>query len=216
MSNEERKGDWMQTASGGIFYPMDPRPEEIKIGDIAHALSMNCRYGGHCTRFYSVAEHSVYVSQHVAPENALYGLLHDAAEAYISDIIRPAKPYIQGYAEAEANIMRAICYKFGLPQEMPEDVKRVDNAILVDEMEQLMLPPPKEWNIPSEGLGITIEGKNPAYAEMMFLNRYRELISLDGGLRLCEDEGCPHYKSAYCRPKPLNGGCIATVYRKDS
>ena len=66
-----RKGDWMQTYTGRQFWPIDPRANEVHIEDIAHALSMMCRYNGHCRTFYSVAEHSVLVSQHVPPEHAL-------------------------------------------------------------------------------------------------------------------------------------------------
>ena len=58
----ERRGDWMQTHSGLRFYPLDPRPEDIRIEDIAHALPMICRFNGHCSRFYSVAEHSLNVA----------------------------------------------------------------------------------------------------------------------------------------------------------
>ena len=81
-----RNGSWLQTYTGIQFWPLDPRPEEIDIQDIAHALSLLCRFNGHCQRFYSVAEHSVHVSTILAPEFGLWGLLHDAAEAYLSDI----------------------------------------------------------------------------------------------------------------------------------
>ena len=77
----ERIGDWIQTYTGRQFWPLDPRVDEIHIEDIAHSLSMRCCYGGHLTDFYSVAEHSVLVSLHVPQEFALWGLLHDAAEA---------------------------------------------------------------------------------------------------------------------------------------
>src|SRR5262245_27549306 len=101
----QRIGDWMQTISGRKFWPLDPRPEEVCIEDIGHALSLVCRFGGHCHTFYSVAEHSVRVSllaedmakssAHWTDENirmiALSGLLHDAAEAYIGDMVRPLK-----------------------------------------------------------------------------------------------------------------------------
>ena len=55
----ERGGDWMQTYSGFQFWPLDPRPEEIHVIDIAHSLANQCRYAGHCREFYSVAQHSV-------------------------------------------------------------------------------------------------------------------------------------------------------------
>ncbi len=98
---EKRKGDWMQTCSGLKIWPMDPRPEEICLNDIAHALSMICRFSGHTKKFYSVAEHSVFVSHHVKSENAIYGLLHDSSEAYISDIIRPVKVFVPEYKKIE-------------------------------------------------------------------------------------------------------------------
>ena len=81
-----RIGDWMQTYTGERFWPLDPRIEDIHIRDISMALGKLCRYGGHTIFFYSVAEHSVLVSEYVPEEYALWGLLHDASEAYLSDI----------------------------------------------------------------------------------------------------------------------------------
>src|ERR1039457_118422 len=79
------------TFSGLRFWPLDPNPEKILIDDIAHALAHQCRFGGHASRFYSVAEHSVHVSRLCPPEDALWGLLHDASEAYLVDLPRPLK-----------------------------------------------------------------------------------------------------------------------------
>lgn len=76
----------MQTFSGALYWPMDPRPEDVNILDIAHSLSMQCRYTGHVSKFYSVAEHSVHVSNIVPKELAMCGLLHDATEAYLTAI----------------------------------------------------------------------------------------------------------------------------------
>src|SRR5690606_5290032 len=83
---EPRLGDWMQTFTGRAVYPLDLRPDDIDIQDIAHALSMQCRYAGHTRQFYSVAEHSVHVARwcrQYGPAAALEGLLHDATEAYL-------------------------------------------------------------------------------------------------------------------------------------
>jgi 5'-deoxynucleotidase YfbR-like HD superfamily hydrolase len=120
MQNEElildefRLGGWLQTFTGGEIWPIDPRPEEINIVDIAQALSQQCRYAGHTTRFYSVAEHSVYISREVPAELALWGLLHDASEAYLVDIPRPLKPYMPVYKHWERELMQVIAAKFGL------------------------------------------------------------------------------------------------------
>src|SRR5580692_700756 len=117
------RGDWIQTATGRQFWPMDPRPDEIFIDDIAHALSMLCRFGGHCLRFYSVAEHSVLLSRVAPQKHKLWALLHDASEAYLVDVPRPIKPMLVGYKAAEEKIQRAIAVRFNLHFGIPEDIK---------------------------------------------------------------------------------------------
>ena len=172
---DARQGDWMQTVSGRQFWPIDPRPEDVHIEDIAHALSMMCRFGGHCERFYSVAEHSVLVSEHVPPEDALWALLHDASEAYIADIVRPAKRFLSNYKEVEGRIMAAVCTAFGLPAIEPPSVKRADNAILADEAAQIMGTKPKDWVLPEQPLGVIITGLSPENAKSLFIERFRAL-----------------------------------------
>lgn len=175
MTAPERFGDWMQTYRGAPFWPMDPRPDEIHILDIAHSLSMLCRYNGHCVRFYSVAEHSVHVSRAVPQEHALWGLLHDAGEAYLADVPRPVKPSLPGYKEAEGRLQLAIAERFGLPAAIPPEVHDADNRILVDEKEQAMLPSQREWSIPPFGIGARISFWDPGRAEQEFMRRYHEL-----------------------------------------
>lgn len=174
----ERRGDWMQTYTGRAFWPLDPRPEEVEIADIAHALSHQCRYAGHCRQFYSVAEHSYLLSRRVAPEHALWALLHDAAEAYLVDLPRPVKRNVVGYAEAEAAVMAAICARFGLPSEMPAEVHEADGRILHDEAAQNMARPPMPWNLPGLPLGLTLQLWSPLRAEAAFLNRYYQLTEV--------------------------------------
>jgi len=176
--SEERKGDWLQTSSGIAFWPLDPRPEEVEIQDIAHALSNMCRYGGHCREFYSVAQHSVLVSQALSPEYKLWGLLHDAGEAYVVDIPRPLKRFLTNYAEIEKGVMNAVCDKFDMARKMPDEVKRVDNAILADEMPQLMKSPPRPWNLIEPPLGITIRPWTSAEANIRFLSEFRMLTGI--------------------------------------
>lgn len=172
-----RKGDWMQTFTGRAFWPMDPRPDEIEIEDIAHALSMMCRYAGHCLRFYSVAEHSVLLARAVPRDVALWALLHDAAEAYIVDVPRPLKPFLPGYKHAEAQVESAIAERFGLALPMPPSVKEADNRILHDESAQNMAAPPQPWNLPGEPLGVRLQFWSPARARAEFMSEFRALAA---------------------------------------
>lgn len=176
--NEPRKGDWIQTFTGDAMWPMDPRVDEIRIEDIAHSLSMLCRFGGHCLRFYSVAEHSVLLSMVVAPEHAMWALLHDASEAYLTDVPRPVKAYLPGYKEAERHLQSVIAARFGLPGEIPEDVHEADSRIIADEARQNMSAPKNEWGFMPEALGVRLRFWVPDRAEEKFMERYMQLRSV--------------------------------------
>lgn len=108
VASERDRGPWMSTYTQGRWYLLDPRACEVKIEDIAHALSMICRYGGHCSFFYSVAEHSVHAAWNVWQETndqrlALSTLLHDAEEAYIGDLTLPLKRALHQLVEGAMN-----------------------------------------------------------------------------------------------------------------
>jgi hypothetical protein len=137
-----RRGDWLCTASGRQFWPLDPRADEIRVEDIAHALARSCRFLGHCSRFYSIAEHSLLVARHTVGDEAtrLRALLHDAAEAYLPDMPRPLKhlPEFAWYRETERRIMDAVCERFGLELEEPASVKAADLRALATEARELM------------------------------------------------------------------------------
>lgn len=172
------RGDWMQTYSGGRFYPLSPRSDEIKVGDIAHALSLLCRFGGHVDRFYSVAEHCVLMSRAVAPEHALAALLHDATEAYVVDVPRPLKRYLPEYSRIENLAWHAICDHFGISRTLPAGVHNADDRILIDE-KRALLSSAERWPAEDtmEPLGVTIEAWAPGVAEVMYLSRLAELWS---------------------------------------
>lgn len=168
-----RKGDWMQTRGGCQFWPLDPRADEVQISDIASALSKLCRYGGQCLRFYSVAEHCVHVANHAPAGFELAALMHDASEAYLSDVIRPIKSHLSNYLEIEAGLERVIAERFGLTWPMPAEVKRLDTAILADERDQAMMPPPVPWSQTTEPpLGVTLQFWSPTRAEHEFLRAF--------------------------------------------
>ena len=174
---DERNGDWMQTATGREFWPIDPRRDEVYIEDIAHSLANMCRFAGHCREFYSVAQHSILVSASLPVEHKLWGLMHDASEAYVVDVPRPIKPFISGYQEAEDRVMRVIADRFGLSMPIPEAVKRADTAILADEAAQIMLAPPRAWRLPYPPLGIDIDPWSPATARRRFLEEFASLTA---------------------------------------
>lgn len=164
------------TASGARFYVDDLNVEDIPIYDVAHALSMNCRYNGHVRDFYSVAEHSVIISHLVPPEDALWGLLHDVTEAFVPDIPRPFKPFIGGFKEYEDRIQAKVMGLHGLPLEEPESVAFMDHNIVYDEAKQLFAEVP-DWidNYKSVGAGPMIVANDPRLAKQHFLDRYMEL-----------------------------------------
>jgi uncharacterized protein len=122
----DRKGNWMETFSGVKFYPLDAQVDEIKIEDIAHALSNICRWGGHSKSFYSVAQHCVLVSQLVTKDCALEGLMHDASEAYLIDLPTPIKRMIPQYREIEAKLSVTLSQKYGYKYPYPDEVTRQD------------------------------------------------------------------------------------------
>lgn len=171
----ERTGDWIQTYSSEEFYPLDPRIEEIHIGDIAHSLAMQCRFNGHCIKFYSVAEHSCHVHDFASPINKLGALLHDAAEAYLTDMVKPLKPFFPVYQEAEKKMEAKICEKFGLKEIMNAEIKSLDTRILFAEAAQNMGPVPKEWAFKVEPLPVTLQYWSPEKAQQEFMNRYWSL-----------------------------------------
>ena len=171
-----RIGDWIQTNSGIEFYHRDVRPEDIDIDDIAHSLSMQCRFNGHSKYFYSVAEHCVLVSEHIAPEHALAGLLHDGAEAYMSDLPKPLKKLFPYFIELETNIEIIIAEKYGFQFPYHPDIKTWDNQLLADEAAQLMTVPPQNWANMPDPIGIDFQCWTPEQAKRRFLKRFKELV----------------------------------------
>jgi hypothetical protein len=197
---------WMQTVTGRRFYPLAPRSEDIDIHDVAHGLAMCCRYAGHTSRFYSVAEHCVHVSREVertlrdanvradiagpygARKNgpievlqwSLAALLHDSSEAYLGDMIRPVKhqPEMDAFRTAEARIERAVTRRFSLTENPRcwDLVKEIDNRILVDEIAALKRDPSMYADVTGKPLGVRIECWSPESAKHHFLHRYEGLV----------------------------------------
>ncbi len=177
--------DFIETYSGRRFRPLSPDSGEIAIGDIAHALSQQCRFSGHTRVHYSVAEHSVRVAELLkksgcSREVQLWGLLHDASEAYLVDIPMPLKhtEAFAAYRVAEAALMLAICVRFGLPQEEPIDVTVADGVLLATEARDLMPNLPEHWSgLPQPPLEERIEPWHATTAKALFLGLFEELAA---------------------------------------
>lgn len=162
------------TFTGRVFRPLDPDPAKINIVDIAHALSNQCRFTGHVRQFYSVAEHSVRVAE--ISVDPLWGLLHDASEAYISDLASPLKMMSElgdPYREVEERLMKVIADRFDLVYPMPRAVKRADRRLLAAEQRDLM-PRPRRETVEQE-YAETIWPWTPDFARARFLMLYEEL-----------------------------------------
>jgi len=176
----DKEESWFTLYSGARFYPFrDNLEESIHIEDIASALSHLCRFNGHCTHFYSVAEHSVLCSLQVSPQNAMAALLHDATEAYVGDLIRPIKRFMPEFESLEDRIWLAVARKFGLPAVLPDEVHWADNSVLMAEARDLLNPVgeikfPYIDARPPAGLTLT-RPRSPSEAKSYFLSRFEEL-----------------------------------------
>lgn len=167
----------IQTYTGRMVDPFFLRAEDIHPEDIAASLSKLCRYAGHTSRFYSVAEHCVLLSAVVPIEHALWALLHDAAEAYIGDLPRPIKRRFPEFEEAEARILSSVSRAFSLPSRIPGTVLEADLRITNDERAALMRPGnDAHWAGLGEPLGVQIRCLAPAEAERAFLTRFFQLV----------------------------------------
>jgi hypothetical protein len=138
-----REDNYIRTYTGGRFWPLDPHVDDVKLDDIAHALSHVCRFTGHTREFYCVAQHSVIVAEHLErtePDAAFHGLLHDGSEAYLLDLARPVKhdPEMEIYRVVEKRLQSTIYRAFGLTEVEPPAVKTVDAWVLHAELRDLI------------------------------------------------------------------------------
>lgn len=171
---------WIQTFTGKKIYPLEPASKDIRLEDIAHALALTCRFGGHCREFYSVAQHSVLVSRYCAPEDAAWGLMHDAAEAYLVDLPNPIKrglreAGVHAFDQIEAQLLEAICIRFVLPMEMPASVKAADLLLLATEARDLMGQGADQWTTFVTPLPERVVPVGWREAEQLFITRCREV-----------------------------------------
>jgi hypothetical protein len=185
----DEPGPYIQTIGGRRFNPLDPAVDEIDIDDIANALANHCRFGGHTRRYYSVAQHSCIVSDELVARGAdageaLWGLLHDASEAYLMDLPHPLKHRSELgrlYRIAEDQLEQAIRARFGFEGERPPRIKQIDSSLLATERAALTMV---AWHWPElegiEPLAVVIDPWAPADAAVAFLERYARLDAARG------------------------------------
>jgi uncharacterized protein len=176
-------GPYLQTVSGRWVNPFDPDPDQLDAGDIARALANQCRFGGHCRTFYSIAQHSVIVSELVEQrggdvEDVFAALMHDASEAYLGDMPHPLKhrsPLGEAFKDAERHLEQALREHFGIKADVPE-IKRADRALLATERRAFS---DESWPWPElEGvapLDLELTAWPPDEAARAFAERYAEL-----------------------------------------
>ena len=169
---------FIKTFSGKHFYYDRINKDDIVINDIAVSLSNICRFAGHLSHFYSVAQHAVLCSMLVPQEFAFEALMHDATEAYCQDIPAPLKRLLPDYKRMEEKIDAVIREKYGLPQAMSTPVKYADLIMLATERRDLGLDDGSFWPV-LEGIPATemfnVIPLAPGHAYGMFMERFNEL-----------------------------------------
>jgi hypothetical protein len=184
-----RRGDWLQMPGGRRFYPLDPRPAEVHIADVARSLSRTPRWRGMSDRVIWVAQHCVLVSELCPDEHALWGLLHDGPECIVCDLPSPLKsdPSMAPYVRADRAIMHAFCDRFGLPRARPACVAAADRVVLATEARDLFDAVDPEWDRrwlrDAPKLPDPVVPWSSAEAEARFLARFNRLYS--------GDQSCP-------------------------
>lgn len=173
---EKSKEDlWIFTYTGQKVHPFDLKPDQVRIADIAHALSRTCRYSGHVEGYYSVAEHCLLISDLVSEEHEMCALLHDAPEAYLTDLPSPVKSKLSGYNELEEKVWSVIAKKYGVPQQIPKEVKHFDESIVRAELRDVKNLPEDFFDIQKDTPDVEIEQLSIDQAKYKFIEKYLSL-----------------------------------------
>lgn len=180
---------FIQTFTGRRVDPLALTAADVSIFDIAHALAYSSRYNGHAREFYSIAQHSVLVSELLELRGLPYevqawGLMHDAAEAYLGDVVTPLKRYLftvdaggafNSFRVDEALALHAIAEALRLPWPVPSAINAADRELLACEAAALFGGDLSAWRLQFEPGAVTVEPWPAAEAERRFLARWWEL-----------------------------------------
>ncbi len=168
---------YVSTVTGNRFYPLEPRIDCVVIEDIAHGLAYQCRFNGQTRAFYSVAQHSLVVASLVPTDLRLAALLHDAAEAYLGDMVKPLKVLLPEFAAIEEKVSAIIAAAFGIDFSNYGPIKRADLIALATEKRDLMPLSVERWAYLDDirPLPGTIAPMDPAQAKQAFLGEFARL-----------------------------------------
>lgn len=168
---------YVSTYLGNRFYPLQGRIDRVMIEDIAHGLAFQCRFNGQTRAFYSVAQHSLMVSTLVPAHLKLAALLHDAAEAYVGDMVKPLKILLPQFEAIEERVAGLIGTAFGVDSGNHRAIKRADLVALATEKRDLMPHSAEAWQSLSgvEPLPERIAPLPPIVAKQAFLAEFRRL-----------------------------------------
>jgi uncharacterized protein len=161
----------IKVAAGHYFDLLHPDAAHVDIRSIASSLSKICRFGGHCPKFYSVAEHSVHAFEMAEADGAPYSLqkavlLHDATEAYVGDMVKPLKDIMPQFQEAEARVERAVSVAFLVDFGVwHEDIKKYDLMCLRAERYAMWPGDTEDWDC--------LEGVEERHVSFEWLSAFR-------------------------------------------
>ncbi len=164
---------YMTTYTGKLIDPLDPDPDLIDIKDIAHHLSLICRYGGACRYLYTVGQHSVLGMRFIDENNKFAFLLHDASEYILYDMVKAVKENMKFYKAVEKKLQQMIFEKFKVGPFDHREVKRVDYAIMNTEAHALMKRT-DGMDYPEPPLNVNIMYWPPQTTELHFLYAFKK------------------------------------------
>ena len=177
-------GSTIRLSDGNYFDLLHPDLDLISIEVIGSSLSKLCRFGGHCPKFYSVAEHSILCAQWCelvfGPHHALAALLHDASEAFCGDVVKPLKQLLPGYVRIENRILECVYRKFGLVPDM-RIIQHCDRMMLKTEKHHFWPDDDTKWNGFDEVgfANVDIQCYSPIQANNQFLFLFERLSNVN-------------------------------------
>jgi 5'-deoxynucleotidase YfbR-like HD superfamily hydrolase len=185
-SRKSKKSDWIETQSGQKVWVIEPTPDTIRIDDIAHALSLLCRFNGHCKRLYTVGEHLLLCDKIYRrrfgknPLERLQLLLHDSPEAYLGDVTRPLKAAMPQYKLWESQMEKTIYQALNIPPPTKETtlrIKQVDDIALLTERRDLLSKSGHTWTIKGKPDPKPIKRRKPKATKKQFLKLFYKLLN---------------------------------------